>query len=248
MIKTILNAWQETTAGPTNESKKSYKCRYCDKSFTKESTLSVHVCEPKRRWQQEKETGVQLGLKAYLRFYETTQGSAKLKSYEDFVTSPYYRAFVKFGRYCQDIRCINFTSFLDWLLKNNKKIDNWCRDTVYGEWLSDYIKREAVQDALERALKEMQEYADANPELKNGFTDYFRYGNANRICFHISTGRISPWVVYNCATGVDFLDNLDEGQIQMVLPWIDPGHWQRKFTDYLADTEWVKDILKQAGL
>jgi len=225
-----------------------YKCRYCEKAFAKESTLAVHLCEQKRRWQQEKETGVQLGLKAYLRFYEVTQGSAKLKSYENFVASPYYNAFVKFGRYCQSIRCINFVNFLDWLLKNNKKIDYWCKDSLYEEWMHEYLKREAVQDALERALKEMQNYADDHPELKNGFSDYFCYGNVNRICHHITTGRISPWIVFNCNTGVDFLGNLSEEQIAIVMPWIDPDYWQRKFVDYVADTEWVKDILQKAGL
>jgi hypothetical protein len=232
----------------TNELSQTYKCRYCEKAFAKESTLAVHLCEPKRRWQQEKETGVQLGLKAYLRFYEMTQGSAKLKSYENFVTSPYYNAFVKYGRYCQSIRCINFTNFLDWLLRNNKKIDYWCKDTLYEEWMHEYLKREAVQDALERALNEMQDYAEEHPELRNGFTDYFRYGNSNRICHHIVTGRISPWIVYNCTSGVEFLDQLDSVQVEMILPWIDPDHWQRRFTDYLADTEWVKDILIKAGL
>jgi len=231
-----------------SESKKNYKCKYCDKSFTKESSLSVHVCEPKRRWQQEKEVGVQLGLKAYLRFYESTQGSSKLKSYEDFITSPYYNAFVKFGRYCQDIRCINYTNYLDWLLKNNKKIDNWCKDSLYTEWLPDYVKREAVQDALERALREMQDYSDTHPELKNGFNDYFRYGNVNRILHHISTGRISPWVVYNCDSGIEFLEQLTEEQAVLVMIMIDPVSWQRKFKDYLADTLWVKDILQKANL
>jgi hypothetical protein len=206
------------------------------------------MCEPKRRWQQEKEVGVQLGLRAYLRFYEMSQGSAKLKSYTDFAESPYYNAFVKFGRHCQAIRCINFANYTDWLLKNNKKLDYWCKDTIYSEWLPDYLKKEAVQDALERALKEMQNYADDHPELKNGFTDYFRYGNANRIVHHITTGRISPWVVYNSSSGIEFLEGLSEEQIAIVLPWIDPGHWQRKFQDYMADTEWTKDILKQAGL
>jgi hypothetical protein len=234
--------------GMTNVSSPTYKCKYCDKAFRKESTLTVHQCEPKRRWQQEKETGVQLGLKAYLRFYEYSQGSAKLKSYTDFVASPYYNAFVKFGRYCQDIRCINYTNFLDWLLKNNKKLDYWCKDSMYSEWLPEYLKREAVQDALERALKEMQDYADTHPELKNGFTDYFRYGNSNRICHHIATGRISPWVVYNCASGVEFLETLTEEQVGIILPWIDPDYWQRKFKDYMADTEWVKDVLEKAGL
>jgi len=225
-----------------------YKCRYCEKAFVKESTLAVHLCEPKRRWQQEREVGVQLGLKAYLRFYEVTQGSARLKSYADFVTSPYYNAFVKHGRYCQSIRCINFANFLDWLLRNNKKIDNWCSDKLYEEWMHDYLRREAVQDALERALKEMQTYADDHPDLKNGFSDYFRYGNSNRVVHHIVTGRISPWIVYNCTSGVDFLGNLSEEQVVMVMPWIDPDHWQRRFQDYLADTEWVKDILIKAGL
>jgi hypothetical protein len=226
----------------------SYKCKYCGKSFAKESTLTSHLCEQKRRWQQEKETGVQLGLRAYLRFYEYAQGSAKLKSYADFATSPYYIAFVKFGRHLVGIRAINPANFIDWLLKNNKKLDYWTKDSFYEEWLREYIKREAVQDALERALKEMTEYAESHPELRNGFKDYFRYGNVNRICHHIASGRISPWVVFNCDSGVGFLDGLSEEQVAIILPYIDPDYWQRKFRDYTADTEWTKDILEKAGL
>jgi hypothetical protein len=234
--------------GMINESKTTFNCKYCEKPFRKETTLLAHLCEAKRRHNQRDETGVQWGLKAYLRFYEFSQGSAKLKSYEDFAKSPYYNAFVKFGRHCVNIRCIHFTSFTDFLLKNNKKLDNWCSDRLYTEWLPEYLKREATSDALERALKEMTEYADTHPELKNGFSDYFRYGNANRVCYHISTGRISPWILYNCRSGIEFLEELNEEQTLIVLPWIDPDFWQKKFTDYLADTLWVKDILEKAGL
>lgn len=225
-----------------------FKCKYCDKEYRKESTLAAHLCEQKRRWQQEGETGVQFGLQAYLRFYETTQGSSKLKSYEDFVKSPYYSAFVKYGRHMVNIRCINVSRYTDWLLKNNKKLDYWCKDDHYVEWMHEYLKRESVQDAVERALQEMQRYADEHPDLKNGFSDYFRYANSNRICHHISNGRISPWIVYNCASGVDFLSTLSEEQVNIILPWIDPDYWQRKFTDYVADAEWIKDILAKAGL
>lgn len=208
----------------------------------------MHLCEPKRRWQQEKETGVQLGLRAYLRFYEITQGSARMKSYEDFVASPYYNAFVKWGRHMVAIRGVNPPAFLEWLLKHMKKIDQWCKDDFYVEYLHEYLRREAVQDALERALKQMQDYADEHEELKGGFKDYFRYANANRICYHISTGRVSAWVVYNCGSGHAFLESLGEEQVAIVMPWIDPDFWQRRFTDYLADTEWVKGVLAEAGL
>lgn len=190
---------------------------------------------------------MQFGLQAYLRFYEMTQGSAKLKTYADFVESPYYSAFVKFGRHLVAIRAINPRTFIDWVIKENKKLDHWCKDSVYVEYLAQYLRREAVQDAVERSLMEMQSYADEGNGLAN-FKDYFRFGNSNRVCYHISTGRVSPWIVFNCSSGIEFLESLNEEQLAMVIPWIDPEYWQRKFKDYVADTEWVKDILQRAGL
>jgi hypothetical protein len=229
------------------ESSPNFKCKYCEREFRKESTLAAHLCEPKRRWQQETETGVQFGLRAYLQFYETTQGSAQLKSYMDFVASPYYNAFVRFGRHLVAIRCINSNSYTAWLLKNNKKLDHWCRDKFYEEWLHEYVKKEAVQDALERGLKTMEEYANGDSGLAS-YSHYFKYGNHNRICHHITTGRTSPWIVFNCRSGIEFLESISAEHLAIVLPWIDPDYWNRKFKDYVADVEWCKHILGAAGL
>lgn len=231
----------------TSESNPTYKCKYCDKEFRRESTLAAHLCETKRRYQQEKEVAVQFGMQAYLRFYELTQGSARLKTYDDFVKSSYYSAFVKFGRHMVAIKAVNPKMFIDYVIKNNKKLDHWCKEAIYLEYLHQYLKREAVQDSLERALTTMQEYADETTTLAS-FKDYFRYGNGNRICHHISTGRVSPWIVFNCDSGIEFLEGLNEDQLGIIMPWIDPDHWQSKFKDYLSDTEWVKAILKEAGL
>jgi hypothetical protein len=226
----------------------TYTCKYCNKSYSKESTLAAHLCEPKRRYQQQNEQGVQIGFKSYLRFYELTQGSAKLKTYEDFVSSPYYMAFVKFGRHLVAIRCINTASFIDWLLKNNKKIDHWTKESMYTEWMAEYIRKENVKDALERALHEMQALADTDEKLNGNFNDYFRLANSNRVVRHICDGRVTAWIVFNCNSGVSFLETLNEEQIGMIMPYIDPDFWQRRFADYVADTEWIKDILAKAGL
>ena len=226
----------------------SFSCKYCNKSYVRESTLTAHLCEPKRRWQQQNEPSVQIAFKTYLRFYEVTQGSARLKTYEDFIASQFYLAFVKFGRHCTAIRAINIGSFTDWLLKNNKKIDHWCKDSLYNEWLVQYIRKESVQDAMERAIKEMQNYANDNSELEKNFANYFKFGSTNRICKHISDGRISPWVVYNCDSGISFLAGLNQEQITIIMPAIDPDFWQQKFKDYLSDSEWIKHLLAKAGL
>jgi hypothetical protein len=221
-----------------------YHCRYCMREFVKETSLSSHVCEQKRRYQERTEQGVQLGLQSYLKFYEYTQGSAQLKTWDDFVASPYYRAFVKFGRYCQGIRAINVMRFMDWLLKNNKKIDLWCKDSYYTEYLVDYLKLEAVTDALGRAIEYSIDWAEKNSAQPN---DCLRYGNRNLICHAVTTGHISPWVIYNCDSGRQFLNEISSEQVAIIWPYIDTDTWQGKFSTSLADQEYAQEILKQAG-
>lgn len=222
----------------------SFQCRYCEKSFRREETLAVHVCEQKRRYQEERETGVQLGLQAYLKFYEITQGSARLKTFDDFARSPYYRAFVKFGRQCISIRALNPARFVEWLLKHNKKIDHWCRDTVYSEYLTEYLRVENVSDALARAIEFGENWSE---QTGNPGHDCLRYGNANAMTYAVTTGRISAWVIYNCDSGQKFLSALNPEQIAMVWPYVDADFWSRKFRDYAADTEYAREILKKAG-
>ena len=220
------------------------KCRYCERVFQRESSLAVHLCEPKRRYQEQTETGVQIGLQAYLRFYEITQGSSRLKSFDDFAKSPYYKAFVKFGRYCQSIRAVNVSRFIDWVVRQNKKIDHWCKDSVYTEYLVQYVKDENVSDALARAVEQSLEWQE---KTGNPPHDYLRYGNENAICHAVNTGRVSAWVLYNSKSGMEFLSRINQEQVAMIWPMIDSDFWSQKFHTYTADTEYARDILNKAG-
>ena len=139
-----------------------YTCQYCKKDFIKEASLAVHSCEPRRRRMEKDEAGVRLGFHSYIKFYELTQGSAKLKTYDDFCDSPYYKAFIKFGRYCVSVKAINPARFTEWILKQNKKIDHWCKDSVYTEYLMDYLRVENINDALARAMEFGIDWAEKN--------------------------------------------------------------------------------------
>jgi hypothetical protein len=222
----------------------TFTCGYCDKTFSRESSIEVHMCEPKRRRLQRDDRGVQLGLQAYVRFYETMQGSAKNKTFDDFETSSYYRAFVKFGHYCVNTRVINPERFMAWLLKQQKKIDKWCSDQIYTEYLVNYLTLEAVDDALARAMEYGLDWAE---KTNNPAHDCLRYGNANAICHAITAGRISPWVIYNSESGQKFLGDLSSDQVTMIWIYIDSDVWQKKFQTYPADQEYSKEMLKQAG-
>ena len=90
------------------------------------------MCEQKRRWQQEKDKGVQMGPQAYLRFYETSARWAKENIWR-FCKQQYYNAFVKFGKHIIDIKAINPSAFINYVLTNNIKLDKFCKDENYSK-------------------------------------------------------------------------------------------------------------------
>ena len=222
----------------------SYTCQYCKKNFIKESSLTVHSCEPRRRRQEKDEAGVRLGFNSYLKFYELTQGSAKLKTYDDFCESPYYKAFVKFGRYCVNTKVINPARFTEWVLKQNKKLDYWCSDKLYEEYLLFYLKVERMEDALSRGIEHALNWAE---EKEVPSQDYLRYGNHNVITSAIVNGRISPWILYNCESGQRFLSEMSAEHQTMVWSYIDPDVWQKKLKDDPANRIEAQELLQKAG-
>ena len=222
----------------------TFVCEYCKKTFARESSIEVHMCEPKRRRLNKDDPGVRIGFLAYIKFYEQAQGSAKLKTYEDFCESSYYLAFTKFGRYCVDVKVINPTQFMNWLLKHQKKIDRWTSDAFYTEYLTWYLTVEAVDDALARAMEYAIDWAEKNNYPSQ---DCVRYGNPNAVCYAITTGRLSPWVIFNSESGQKFLSEANQEQLAMVWPYINVDTWNKKFSDYPADQEYAREILQKAG-
>lgn len=237
-MKDIIQAAK--ALGPIDQ---NYECKFCGKRYVKESTLASHLCEPKRRHQQKNEKGVILAFEAYRKFYKFTQGKEN-KNYEEFAKSPYYAAFVKFGRYLHSIDAVKPERFIEWVIKNNKKLDYWCKEAFYDEYLTEYIRIENPQDALERSIIEMSEWANESGSPVN---HYFRYASENRIVRTIANGRISPWAVYCSDSGIEMLSRLNEEQLSIVFTWIDPDFWNTKLKRYSSDANWCKNILKEAG-
>tara|TARA_B100001057_G_scaffold131867_1_gene131119 strand:+ start:4580 stop:5317 length:738 start_codon:yes stop_codon:yes gene_type:complete len=245
-MSTLIDIAKETVEGYV-VSEKPFVCKYCNRGFSKEKTLASHVCEQKRRWQQEKDKHVQVGMQAYVRFFEKTQGNTRAsnKTYGDFANSPYYNAFVKFGKHVMDIRAINTAKFIDWVIDNNIKLDQWTYDVHYEKYIDTHLRVESWQDAVSRSLKTMENWADEHEVQLN---TYFFAGKLTKICHDVVHGRVSSWVIFNCESGVNFLSKVNEEQLALIYPYIDPDFWQKNFIKYHNETEIVKSALKDAGL
>jgi uroporphyrinogen-III decarboxylase len=135
--------------------------------------------------------------------------------------------------------------FIDFVIKSGVKLDHWCRDELYDTYLIDLIKKEPADGAIQRSIKTMMEWADGNSAQ---WEHYFAYVNLNRAAHDIKEGLISPWLLLNTKSGKEMLQRMNDEQLEIVGPIIDPQFWMRRFKSLPADIELVKDIIKEARI
>ena len=223
----------------------SFECQFCGKSFKREETLAVHLCEQKRRWLNKDSKYVRLGLLAYNRFYELTQGSTKEKTYEQFAKSNYYTAFTKFGRHILEISAIDPEKFIDFVIRNSVKLDKWCSDSVYETYIRGLNKKETAERAVERGILLMEQWSRENDRPYNVF---FREISKPRLIHWVKSGRISPWIIFNCSSGSAAIDALSNQEQNLIMEYLEPTFWTRKFSTRKEDVEFVQMVLQEAGL
>ena len=112
------------------------------------------------------------------------------------------------------------------------------------EFIMDFLKTEDPLDAIARSIETCISLAE-NDKIPN--KDTLRYGNRNKICFEITKGKISPWMLYHSTSGVEFIESLDVTQQKMIFEYINPEQWAIKFKRSANIINEVKELLKAAG-
>jgi hypothetical protein len=222
-----------------------YVCSHCNSGFMKEKTLTVHMCEQKRRYLARSEKHVQIGYQAYIKFYQLTQRFQGEKTYDEFSRSPYYNAFIKFGSFVSNVNPLYPQHYIDWVVTSNVKLDHWCRQELYDKYVLELIKTENVETALQRTLAHMMDWAEEKNAVWN---HYFDYVSLSRATFDIRDGKISPWVILNCQAGKTMLSKMNDEQLEAISAVIDPEYWMRTFRKQKQDVELVRQVLEEAKL
>ena len=224
---------------------KSFVCAHCNAKFSKEKTLIIHTCEPKRRYLAKNEKHVLIGYQAFNRFFQLTQRQSDNKTYDNFSKSPYYNAMVKFGSFVNNINPLYPEKFIDWIVTSGIKLDHWCKDELYEKYVLQLIHTEGVETALERSVKHMTSWAENN---SSSWNHYFNYVSTNRAMFDIKDGKVSPWLILNCASGKKMLEQFDDTQLSAISNIIDPLIWVKKFKQQKQDLDLVRQVIKEANL
>jgi hypothetical protein len=222
----------------------SHKCQYCESEFQSERTIMVHVCEPKRRYMNKDEKYSRLAFHAFSRFYELTQAVGN-RTFDDFAKSKFYLGFTKFGKHIININAINPEDFVDFVIQNSVKLDRWCSDSVYETYIQELNRKESADRAVERSILLMQKWG---VEYDRPFNRFFKEVSKPLAIHYITSGRLSPWAIFNCDSGAELIDSFSDEELIIINGYLEPSFWTRKFDTRVEDVHFVRMILKKAGI
>jgi hypothetical protein len=223
----------------------AFPCNYCGKIFSTEKIVINHMCEQRRRFQQKDTAFARFGCEAFITIYQTISGKDAKKTEEDFRKSTLYLACMRWGHFVVDIKCFQPKQYLHWLLKRNIPIDNWDNDQIYDCWLQDYVFIEPAWDAFERSIKNMIAWGE---ETSQPYENYFKTAGTARIITDIRKIAVSGWSVFSSDSGKTWVGELELGDWNLVLAWLNPDRWAIQLTKYPVEVEKFSKMCKEAGL
>jgi hypothetical protein len=203
------------------------------------------MCPKKKRFAEKDNIGSRLGFRVFQRFFALTTNSKKEKTFDDFIDSRYYVSFVKFGRHLVQLNPINTNDFVDFVIRNGVKLNDWQKDYVYETYLQDLVSKEPPEKGLERTIVFMNEWADEN---NCTYDQFFSVIPTTEAAYLIKTGRISPWVLYLSESAGNLLDQFNDEQYNMIKAIIDPSVWTKRIQKHSEDVKFIKETLKVAGI
>ena len=225
-----------------------YICEWCQRNFTRETTLVSHTCEPRRRWEVQHTAPVKLGFASYQMFYEHTSPPSTQrhqKSYNEFSSSKYYTSFVKFGHWLIEQRVLEIERFVLHLLKSKITFTRWCDRELYQAFITDTLTSETPESGLARSLKQITQWSE---ETGHDWQRFWLEVNSNIAVGWIVEGRISPWMLYNCDTAVSFLERLNSEQLDMIQKIAPARKWKTRLIKNRMQADMIKQTLAEAGM
>lgn len=222
-----------------------YRCPFCSKDYKREKSFLDHVCRQKKRFFEKDTKAARFAFAAFVKFHEVHYRGRTPPTYEKFIQSSLYDAFLKFGKYILDIDALSPTDYIDYMVRSQVPIDRWCRDAEYEKYVGQLAMKESPDRALERTCLLMQEWA-----LKEGHdsSDFFRIISVPLAVMWVRSGRISPWVLLNCSSGVELLSKFSDEQMLLTQGALNINMWNGKFKRNMDEVRSIRAALEDAGL
>lgn len=224
----------------------TYNCRYCNRSFAKEKTLTGHSCEQKRRVFEKDQKQNRIAYQSWLVWRQRAMINAKAnKTYEDFATNTNFAGFMRLSKFMIDLGIDRPDDYVEFITMKGIAMSKWNSDRTYEDFVKERTKKETVERAVERTVLNMKAWAE---RTKHEYTEYFVKVSAVEAVQDIRMGRISPWCTFATDQGSRLIDRLEPGQVEALVDYLDPRSWRAKVMRQRQDADWVQQVFNQAEI
>lgn len=224
---------------------KLFTCEYCDKEFSKESTLFAHLCVKKQRFLDKDNKNSVVAFMAFRRFFELSGMRKSDKSFKGFIDSVMYNDFMCFGKWINDALVINPQGYVDYLIRGNFKIKDWTKESTYQTYLKTFLFHESPMAGIERSIMCIQTWSE---ETNTPLESFFEAISTNRAVDLLRNGRISPWIFIICENSIKLLNRLDVSQYKLLGDLMDSKIWTLKIKKHQAEVLECEEIIEGLGL
>jgi hypothetical protein len=220
------------------------KCEYCGKQFVRASSLSKHSCVSKTRMSTINTPESRI---AHLAWQKVMAGFKNKKNTQlDFVKDSHYKAFIEMSKTVCDNKIPDPFAYIDWLLDHKINVDKWSEINYLHRYTIEMLKTEKVLDSVYRSINTI---FDISEEMGGILTsEVFKSAPSGVICRKIIQGNISPWVIYNSASGHEFLSRINPLETEAIYDWIDPDWWNLRMKREPQISKTIFDLCQEVPL
>jgi hypothetical protein len=219
------------------------RCDFCNKRYPLDYLQRKHRCERMKRFHRRDEEIERLAYKVYTEFQKVNFN--RPVDAMTFVKDRYYNDFIKFSKYIRDINSISDSEYIDYVIRKRLPVTTWWQDTTYEKFVTEVILKETPYRALERTLVMCSKWGI---QYDDQWQNTFRNISTGLAVQWITSGRLSPWVIFNCESGRNLLGRLSDEQLALVGPRLSVGLWRGKFERHPEEINDIQQLLREEGL
>ena len=220
------------------------KCEYCEREFKRESAFLKHSCKEKERALYLKTFD---GKRAYL-FYTLwmKEYGRSIPTIETFLTSNYFKSFVKFSEYVSKINLYMPEQFIKLMKEYDIAPTLWTHSEIfdiYYLWVDCQLDALSQVQATVETIYQLMEIFN----IKDAKTAIGKL-QSRELVELLRNRKISSYLVLCSSVFKDIISNMDEGDRNEIMSIVNIEQISKKFdTDKKLHND-IKEIVKALNL
>lgn len=225
---------------------KTYKCAFCERTFTRESWYKKHSCPKKQKFLDANNITI---IRAHKLFNHWQRRTGLLrkgteKPLDDFKKSPFFSTFVNLAEFTTANYVISPFKYVDWIVDNRIPEKKWCNERDLEQYRVYVRETEDAESQTQISCKNIRVWcADHKIEMPEFFTSV-PVGQALNM---IRENKLSPWLLFGYEPCLEGLTSRFNGEVMFTLSeHINVPYWLDKVENEVGDLEMVRSLCDEA--